>query len=69
MANTPLQNTLTEIVKNLEIVAANVGAMEMALVERGLLTFEQTDSHRPNSLQSVKSALANARYLISRLPD
>ena len=64
---TPLQEALSEIVKNLEIVAANVGAMEIALVARELLTFDETDLHRPNSLQSVKSGLANARYLISRL--
>jgi hypothetical protein len=66
---TPLQEVLTEIVKNLEAVAANVGAMELALVEQGFLTLEQTDSHRPISLQSVKSALANARWMTARLPE
>ncbi len=69
MTNTPLQNTLLEIINRLEACAANVGAMETALVARGLLTFEATDSHRPNALQNVKSELANARWMTSQLPN
>jgi hypothetical protein len=65
----PLQEVLSQIVKNLEAVAANVGAMETALVEQELITFEMTDRHRPTSLQNVKSGLANVRYMISRLAE
>lgn len=66
---TDLQQALTEIVKNLEITATNLGAMETALIERGVLAADDIDSYTAIPQQNAKYALANARNWISRLTD
>jgi hypothetical protein len=65
----PIKDILNEIVKHLETVAVNLGAMEEALVGRQLISSGDIDNCSLASQQNAKHALVNVRYMISKLPD
>jgi hypothetical protein len=63
MSDSPLQQALIEIVKNIEETMTYLAAMEAALVENGRLQEGDIGGH----LMAQKKKLANARSLISRV--
>lgn len=67
-----LKALLTEIANQLETVATNLGAMEAALTEHAVISSNDIDKHTgllSGPHINAKHGLANARYLISKLPD
>ena len=68
----PIKDILSEIVKNLETVAINLGAMEAALDELGFVHASDIDKYTgvlSGPQTNAKHALANVRYMISKIPD
>ena len=67
-----LKTVLNEIVKNLENVAVELGALEAALNTREVVSQDEIESHMgvlSPARTSVKHMLVNVRHSISQLPE
>jgi hypothetical protein len=66
-----IKQILNEIVNQLETIGVHLGALEAALIERGVISTAEVDDHKgvlSLARISVKHMLVNARHAISQLP-
>ena len=67
--NGSIKDILNLVVKTLESVTTDLGALEALLIEQQTISSVDLGRYRAVHLQSVKHTLANARYWIGSLPD